>query len=121
MSLEKKIIGTRGEQIASDYLLKKGYKIIARNFRIRYGELDIICIKDNVLIFVEVKTRTDAQYGTPEEAVTPRKLREIILTSQFYIAGHKGLPERQRIDVIAIVCDAGGKVSSLKHLENVSQ
>ncbi|MCL4360050.1 YraN family protein [Patescibacteria group bacterium] len=130
------VLGSRGEDIAADYLSKKQYRILARNFKARYGELDIIALapsaplraarifrkpsSNTVLVFVEVKTRIGRQYGFPEEAVTPRKLSEVIRTAGYYTALHPELPESQRIDVIAIELSADYTVLALRHIENVT-
>jgi len=106
--------------LAVSYLQKHGYRVIDRNFKARYGELDIICVKDNVLIFVEVKTRIGRAYGEPEESVTPWKLREVVKTSQYYVVTHQGLPEAERIDVIGIELDEGDKVVSFRHIKSVT-
>ncbi|MEC4840811.1 YraN family protein [Mycobacteroides chelonae] len=70
-------IGSRGEDLAADYLSKDGFTVLDRNWRCRYGELDIIAADGEVLVFVEVKTRTGRAFGTPAEAVTHTKLRRL--------------------------------------------
>ena len=99
-------IGRIGEEIAEKYLKKQGYEILERNFRSkRWGEIDIVAIKDDVLVFVEVKARIGSKYGQPVEAVTPHKLRALKRTGQYYVTEHPNLPEALRIDVVAIVLD----------------
>lgn len=99
-------IGKKGEEIATKYLKRQGYEILERNFRSkRWGEIDIVAIKDDVLVFVEVKTRVGSKYGEPVEAVTPFKLRALKRTGQYYKMEHPDLPEALRIDVVAIVLD----------------
>lgn len=120
LPLHKQKLGKLGEDLAVSYLQKHGYRVIDRNFKARYGELDIICVKDNVLIFVEVKTRIGRAYGEPEESVTPWKLREVVKTSQYYVVTHQGLPEAERIDVIGIELDEGDKVVSFRHIKSVT-
>ena len=120
MTLDRVVLGRKGEDLAASYLLNHGYRIIARNFKARYGELDIICIQENVLIFVEVKTRVGVEFGLPEEAVTPKKLREVIKTSEYFVLTHDGLPEAQRIDVIGIQLDEEDKVVHFNHIQNVT-
>lgn len=112
--------GNRGEDIASDYLKEKGFVIIDRNFRIRGGEIDIIATKDNLLVFIEVKTRTSIRFGTGFEAITPWKLKALIKTAQFYKMTHKGLPEGMRIDAVCVMIDPGDSHSSIEHIENIS-
>lgn len=103
------------------FLIKKGYKILQRNFKARYGELDIIAIHNKTLVFIEVKTRTNLRFGTPEEAITPRKLHELIQTSQYYALLHKELPKLMRIDVIGIMMDEiTEEVQRITHTENIT-
>jgi putative endonuclease len=96
-------LGRCGEDAASLYLVAQGYRIVARNLRTPVGEIDIIAQRAKSLIFVEVKTRRSLAYGTPQEAVGPRKQRQIIRAAQWYLsdAQHRGL--QPRFDVIAIL------------------
>jgi len=105
--------GAWGEDRAASYLKRSGYKIKERNFRCRAGEIDIIAIaprkewdgKDEVLCFVEVKTRTGDKYGYPEEAVTSRKQASIMRVAETYLLGLKdngGDETAVRFDVIAV-------------------
>ena len=109
-----------GELVAARYLTRQGYRLIERNFKARYGELDIICTKDDTLVFVEVKTRIGEEFGKPEESVTPRKLREVVKTAQYYKLLHEELPESMRIDVIGIQFDDSDTPSYFNHIQNVT-
>lgn len=102
--MNKTALGKYGEELASVYLKKVGYKIIERNFRIRGGEIDIIALEGKTLVYVEVKTRTTKQFGEPEEAVTWWKLKFLERAAKFYRNNHSNLklPELERIDVLAI-------------------
>ena len=102
--MDNQAAGKLGEDLAALFLKKYGYKIIERNFRIRGGEIDIIAVDDDTLVYVEVKTRTSQIFGSPEEAVTPRKIKFLIRAAKFYRANRKnlGLPNLERIDVVAI-------------------
>lgn len=110
--------GKYGEDLACDFLKKQGYKIIERNFRIRGGEIDIVALDGNTLVYVEVKTRTSHQFGLPEESVTPWKLRFLERSAKFYRANRKRLnvPDLERIDVVAI--DMTGTEASIKLIKN---
>ena len=110
----------KGEEIACVYLKKKGFKIIDRNFRKGYGEIDIIALKDDVLVFIEVKTRTTKQFGTPLEQIAYFKLRSLIKTAQYYKLLNPKLPDSLRIDAISIILDNSGKASSIEHIENIT-
>lgn len=72
--MNKKILGKLGEEIAINYLKNRGYKIIKRNFRTRDGEIDIICEKDNSIIFIEVRTKGNLGSILPEESITKKKI-----------------------------------------------
>lgn len=113
-------LGKHGEDIASSYLQKKGFRVIERNFRARYGEIDLICLDRNTLVFVEVKTRIGETYGKPEEAVTPRKLAEVVKTAQYYSMLHPELPSLIRIDVVAIQMTENSHSSHLTYIPNVT-
>jgi putative endonuclease len=109
-----------GENAAVDFLKKKGYLIIERNFRKRYGEIDIIAIKDNVLVFIEVKTRKSKQFGTPLEAITYWKLRELKRMAEYYSLTHPKLPKALRIDGVGVLLDKDNEVAAIEHVENIS-
>ncbi len=94
-------------------LQSKGYKIIGRNFRSRFGEIDIIALDADSLVFVEVKARWSKKFGSPEEAVTFQKLQKIRKTGEYYSLTHPSLPQKLRIDVVALEI-AGGKILSAK-------
>lgn len=113
-------VGKKGEDIAVDFLKKKGYTILERNYRKKYAEIDIICVKNNTLVFVEVKTRTSTAYGTPFESITPWKLRPVMRLAAYYQMTHTQLPTFMRIDAIGVALNALDKVEEIEHLENIS-
>ena len=96
--------GKIGEDLACQYLQKQGYKIIERNFLIRGGEIDIIALDGQTLVYIEVKTRTSDQFGRPEEAVTAWKLRFLERAAKFYRNNRQRLklPQLERIDVVGV-------------------
>jgi len=113
-----------GEDKACEYLKKLGFKIIERNFRKRYGEIDIVAIEETkkdgkVLAFIEVKTRTSSQFGNPLEAITYWKLKSLIKTAEFYKISHKNLPESLRIDAVSVILN-GNKVQNIELTRNIS-
>ncbi len=116
----KKNLGRRGEEQASLFLQKQGYKILQRNFRSRLGEIDIIALEAQTVVFVEVKTRFSQKFGLPEEAVTPWKIRSIIKTAQYFQMLHPNLPESLRIDVVAISLSSNGETKEIKLIKNVT-
>lgn len=105
--------GKLAEDYAVSLVSSKGYKILERNFRSRFGEIDIVALEGDTLIFVEVKARWSLKFGAPEEAVTPWKIAKIIKTGQYYSLLHPELPKKLRIDVVAINI-SGGTVTSAK-------
>lgn len=113
-------IGKKGEDLAAEFLQKKGYKILDRNFHGRQGEIDIIATKDNILVFIEVKTRRSYQYGTPVESIRHAKIASILTTAGFYVATHKNLPEAQRVDAIAVTMNENEEVTDIEQIENIS-
>ena len=117
----KQLLGKKGEDLATTYLEQHGYQIIDRNFKARYGEIDIIAIKDAILIFIEVKTRVGRVFGLPEESVTPRKLNEVVGTARYYKLPHPELPDAMRIDVIGIELDFDETLKYFNHIPNVTQ
>lgn len=118
--LARQLLGKKGEDLAAKYLEDHGYTIIARNFKARYGELDIIATEGSTLVFIEVKTRIGRKFGLPEEAVTPRKLREVIQTAQYFKLLHPELPDSLRIDVIGIELTEFEETKYFNHLRNVT-
>jgi len=113
----KQNLGGIGEKLAVNLLQKKGYRILEKNFRSKLGEIDIIALEEDTLVFVEVKTRWSKSFGLPEEAVTPRKIRSIIKTGQYYKLLHPELPEALRIDVVAVdLVKNNGKVRLIKNV-----
>jgi putative endonuclease len=93
-------IGKWGEEIATDYLTRKGYEIIKRNIRTPYGEIDIIAKNNDTTIFVEVKTRTSNKMGLPEESITARKREHMISCAEHYAAENE--IDNWQIDVISL-------------------
>lgn len=98
-----KSIGGNGEDFAALILQTKGYEILERNYRTKLGEIDIIAKKDNVLHFVEVKTRTQKTYGYPAESVTEDKLNRIRKASQIYMFNKKIFWRNVSFDVFEIM------------------
>jgi putative endonuclease len=108
-----------GEEIATKFLTQKGYKIIDRNFRKGYGEIDIISVHDNILVFIEVKTRTTSLYGGAIEAISYSKLQKLTRTCQYYKMLHPKLPQALKIDAILIDLE-NNEPTNIQHIENIS-
>ena len=112
-------IGKLGEQIAFAYLTSKGLHIIDRNFRTKYGEIDLIIKKDKKIIFVEVKTRIGDQKGKPYEAVTRNKYGHLKLAAELYVLKNNLKEYKLSIHVVSIILTLDLKVESIKHFEDV--
>jgi len=101
-------VGREGEAAAAALLRDKGYSILARNYRCRHGEIDIVAFEDGEYVFVEVKTRLTDEKGSAAEAVTPAKQRKIVRVAEQYLV-ERGLEDRPcRFDVVAVTPGAGG-------------
>lgn len=111
------MLGTLGEQAACDALLAGGYRIVARNYRVRDGEIDIVCERDGVLAFCEVKTRTSALFGLPEEAVTAAKRRRLRRLAAEFLHRERQRARAVRFDVFSITV-SDGQVTELRHIVN---
>ena len=111
-------LGTFGERVAIAHLEEKGYTIRETNFRVREGEIDIVAVQGDTLVFVEVKTRRGDAMGTAKESIGWRKAQSLLLAAQAYEERHKDLPPGRRIDVIAIDLDPDGELLSVEHIES---
>lgn len=116
MSDATKILGNVGENLAAKYLENHGYKIISKNFRIRSAEIDIIAEKGGVVVFVEVKTRSNIRHGLAAEAVNFRKQKKIIEAASVFLQDEKYCNCACRFDVIEIY--SHGKSFEVNHIEN---
>jgi len=104
---ENLFLAKTGEDEAADFLRKSGYRILARNYRTKLGEVDIIASEKGVLCFVEVKARSSQRYGYPQEAVSGFKKRQIAKTALIYLKENKLLDRRSRFDVVSVLFGQG--------------
>lgn len=116
-SKNKKVTGDRGEDIAADFIKQNGFEIIKRNYRFGHGEIDIIAKQKEILVFIEVKTRKNLEFGPPELAVTKSKQRQIRKISEAYLVDNKITDMDCRIDVIAILLKKN-LPPEINHIEN---
>jgi putative endonuclease len=116
--MERKTLGALGEQLAKDHLKKKGYKLIEANYRCHSGEIDIVARQKDCLVFVEVRTKSSLEYGTPEESLSPTKQKHMIKSAYYYLQKHPKHPENWRIDLVAVELDAFDKLKRIDILEN---
>lgn len=111
----KQARGRRGEDIASNYLLKLGYKILERNFECTQGEIDIIALDKEEIVFIEVKTRTSKKYGFAAEAVDDNKIKHLCNAIKYYVYSRNLQNEFIRIDVIEVYLNNGKiKINHIK-------
>ena len=109
MSFARKKLGEGGEEIALRFLKKRRFKIVAQNYRCKFGEVDIIARDpDNILTFIEVKTRSSRTHGTPQEAVNLRKQEQISRVALEFIQRYGLEHQRARFDVVAVQLSSSG-------------
>jgi len=115
--LYKKELGSKGEIIASDHLKKIGYEILDKNFRTRDGEIDLITEDKGEIVFVEVKTRRNSNFGYPEEAVNEKKIEKMIKVANSWLEKKEKFDNSWRIDIIAIeLCSQPPKITHIKNI-----
>lgn len=121
MILRNKELGEKGEDIAVRYLKSRGYRIVARNYRVRLGEIDIIAEQGADLVFVEVKTRSDNSFGSPFESVTVQKQKQLSRVALEYLSRNGCQDRPARFDVVGIRFESGGsrfESASIELLQN---
>jgi putative endonuclease len=102
MTLARQRLGREGEQLACAELERLGYRLLSRRYRTRYGEIDIVAEDGEVLVFVEVKARTDDSFGHPAEAVTDQKQHRVVAMAEAYLAREQVGDRVCRFDVVAV-------------------
>jgi putative endonuclease len=100
-------LGNEGERVAEDFLRRQRYAILERNYRCRSGEIDLIALDGGTVVFVEVKTRTQSDFGNPLEAVDRRKQRRLQRAAQFYVRQHRLENRNARFDAVAVWWEGG--------------
>ncbi|WP_424809598.1 YraN family protein [Rhodococcus sp. 27YEA15] len=102
-------LGARGEDLAAVFLIDAGFSVVERNWRCRFGELDIVATVDDRIVFVEVKTRSGLWYGTPAESVTCSKRRRIRMLALQWLAESGRAWSKVRFDVVAVMIPRDGE------------
>lgn len=115
--MEKTALGRDGESLAREYLERKGFHFLRRNYKRLHGEIDLIMEQGSWLVFVEVKTRRSFQYGMPAEAVTPAKQRHIRYCAELYFSECGIETRKSRFDVVEVLL-LPGRAPRIRHLEN---
>jgi len=133
MRTSRKAVGAWGENAAAEYMQQKGYRITGRNVRTRYGEIDLIACQergqepaqfsstnheDEVIVFVEVKTRRSTSFGFPEAAVNRKKQAHLVAAVQAYLQANPELVGAWRVDVIAVEQHGKDEPVQITHFEN---
>jgi len=116
--MNRQEVGKLGEKAARKFLKKRGYRIRETGFRCHHGEIDIIAQRKDCLVFVEVRTRSSLDFGTPEESITQAKKKKLVASALTYTNTHQNLPPLWRIDVVAIELDDKGKPKRIELIEN---
>jgi len=119
----KKSLGQRGEDFAARYLQRLGYHIVSRQVDLRVGELDLVAVDNNTdsgrtVVFVEVKTRTNTDAGSPAEAVDDRRQERMTRAALAYLKSHGLLEYPARFDVIALTWPDGARTPIVEHIQN---
>ncbi|MFA5935926.1 MAG: YraN family protein [Patescibacteria group bacterium] len=110
--------GNRGEDLAAVFLMSRGFKILARNWSCRLGEIDVIAEKNGAVHFVEVKTRRSRMYGNPEDSITRTKLLHLRRTIEVYLQQARSAPRNYQADALAITAIPGQK-PEFYYVENI--
>lgn len=125
LAIHKKIVsptrkdkGSAAEEAAASHLKRQGWRIIERNWSCRSGELDIIAEQGEIMLFVEVRSRSGLGYGMPAESIDARKIQQVRRTAEVYL--HRfGLSDRQiRFDAVAVMLGRNLEIRSLEHIED---
>ncbi len=118
MNRTRQDIGRLGETLAVNYLKKQGFKILETNYRCPIGEIDIVAKQKDCLVFVEVRTKTGPEFGTPEESVTAAKKKKMANTAYFYLKQNNCIESDWRIDFMAVELDGKYKPSRIELFQN---
>jgi putative endonuclease len=116
--MKRRNTGILGENLAKDFLKKRGYRILEANYRCPQGEIDLVARHKDYLVFIEVRTKRSQEFGTPEESITLTKKERLRAVASHYQQTHSNLPQLWRIDVVAIELDRKGKPSRMELIEN---
>ena len=111
-------VGRLGERLAKRHLEANSFNIVETNYRASGGEIDLIAEKDEILVFVEVRTRRSQGFGSPEESVTPRKRAHLVAAAEEYLQAANAENREWRIDVVAVEIGSNDSLVRLNVIEN---
>ncbi|MCL6447760.1 MAG: YraN family protein [Armatimonadetes bacterium] len=125
MGRQRQELGKLGEELAASYLQKKGYRLLERNYRCRLGEIDIVALDGDVLVFIEVRCRTSSRFGFPQESIRREKQAKLRKLAQYYLlrAARPGPApvtgqNQVRFDVLALLFDCKQATCRVEHIQN---
>lgn len=118
--MSNQILGQLGEDIAEKYFQQRGYVILGRNFQCKWGEIDLIVVKNQCIVFVEVKTRTDLRFGRPEEAVKYHKRKALSRAIYIYLQQTQANYFKFQLDLLAILLNLKKHRAQIRHIPNIS-
>jgi putative endonuclease len=116
--LKRKDTGRLGEKLAGEHLKKKGYRILETNYRCRTGEIDIVARHQGDLVFIEVRTKANLEFGTPEESITEAKMKHLRSAANHYIQERNYQSDSWRIDVVVLELTGKNKLKRIEVIEN---
>ncbi len=117
--IKKESVGRTGEEVTCRHLKKEGYLILERNYKTKYAEIDVVCRKKKELVFVEVRTKTNENFGSPEDTVDVEKIKRLKRSALGYIQ-KKRYQGPCRIDLVCVVLNKEGDVERLTHHKNIT-
>lgn len=114
--------GKKGEGIAEKYLQDTGHKVVEKNYSTKFGEIDLITVKNKTIRFVEVKTKVGETFGAPEEMIDLRKIRQVMRLGEAYMIKNQLISryESSQVDAVCIVFDSQGNKVRLDYYENLT-
>ncbi|MGH2349059.1 MAG: YraN family protein [bacterium] len=116
--MDRRTLGSAGEDAAHRLLRRHGYRIIEQNFRCPIGEIDLIAEEAGAVVFIEVKARAAHEFGAPFEAISPPKQRRLARLATWYLARRRWLDRPCRFDAVAVMVDLDGRVESIELLRD---
>jgi putative endonuclease len=116
--MKRRDTGILGEKVAREFLKKRGFRILETNYRCPEGEIDIVARQKDSLVFIEVRTKTSREFGSPEESITLAKRAKMRATAAHYLQTHQNLLPSWRLDVVAVELDPKGKPGRIELIEN---
>ncbi|MCL6634598.1 MAG: YraN family protein [Peptococcaceae bacterium] len=118
MTIQRRILGRKGEEAAARYLEKNGYRILNRNYICRLGEIDMVALDGDTIVFVEVRSRTSDEFGLAQESINGRKKTKLRQLAWHYLKAEGKTGRGCRFDVVAVSFDSEGRVKRVEHIEN---